>query len=176
MGRVAEEEIRGLLQLPEAPRFKRAAPAKSYKAGPNSLEWKLLCSLLVDLPLIVHIDPSLLRTNDPEGKALLAIRDIFESEEDPSVRAIIDRLEGNPLLEHVLQASRYADELGFTEEQARAEMQGALGKLDEIRRKTELDNLLKTGLRSKQELASYNDKMIVYKRLQGALRQDAAVK
>jgi DNA primase len=173
LGRVTEEEIRGLLQLPEGPRFKRAAPAKTYTAGTNSLEWKLLCSLLVDLPLIVHVEPSLLRVNEPEGKALLAIRDAFELHEDPSVRGIIEHLEGSPLLDHVLQASRYADELGFTEEQARAEMQGALGKLDEIRRKAELDNLLKTGLRSKQELEAYHDKMIVYKRLQGALRQES---
>ncbi len=173
LGRVAEGEIRALLQLPEAPRFARSAPAKAYTAGTNSLEWKLLCSLLVDLPLVVHVDPSLLRVNEPEGRALLAIRDVFETEEDPSVRGIIERLEGNPLLEHVLRANRYADELGFTQEQARAEMQGALGKLDEIRRKAELDSLLKTGLRSTQELAAYNDKMIVYKRLQGALRQES---
>jgi len=176
LGRMAEEEIRSLLQLPESPRFKRPAPAKTYTASTNSLEWKVLCSLLVDLPLVVHVEPSLLRTGEPESKALLAIREMFELDEDPSVRRILERLEGSPLLDPILQASRYGDELGFTEEEARAEMQGALGKLDEIRRKAELDNLLKTGLRSKQELAAYNDKLLVYKRLQGALPRENSVR
>jgi DNA primase len=173
LGRVQEEEIRALLKLPESPRFKRPAPAKTSGATTNSLEWRLLYCLLVDLPLVVHIEPSLLRQSEPESKALLAIREFFESEGEASVRLLMERLEGNPALEHILQASRYADELGFSEEEARAEMQGALGKLDEIRRKSELDRMLKTGLKSKEELADYQHKMIVYKRLQGALPQEA---
>jgi len=172
LGRVPEDEIRALLQLPESPRFKRAAPAKTYTAGTNSLEWKLLCSLLMDLPLVVHIEPSLLRSAQPESKALLAIKQLFETEDEPSVRLIIDRLEGNPALDVVLQANHFGEELGLSEEEARLEMQGALGKLDEIRRKAELDLLLKTGLRSKEELASYQHKMLIYKRLQGALPQE----
>jgi DNA primase len=173
LGRVPEEDIRGLLQLPETQRFKRAAPPKARAAvGTNSLEWKLLCSLLVDLPLVVHVEPSLLRESEPESKALIAVRDAFESVDDPSIRRILERLEGTPSIEYVLQASRWGDELGFSVEEARTEMQGALGKLDEIRRKAELDRLLKTGLRSKEDLESYRDKMMIYKRLQGALPRD----
>jgi DNA primase len=173
LGRVSEDEIRALLQLPASPRYSRAAPSRQYKVSTNSLEWKLLCSLLADLPLIVHVDASLLRPSEPESKALLAIRELFNAEDEPSIPVILDRLEGNPSLEYVLQASRYGDELGFSADEARAEMQGALGKLDEIRRKAELDGLLKTGLRSKEEREVYNDKMITYKRLQGALRQES---
>jgi DNA primase len=173
LGRVSEDEIRALLQLPASQRYTRAAPSRQYKVSTNSLEWKLLWSLLVDLPLIVHIDPSLLRPSEPESKALLAIRDLFNSEDDPSIPVIIERLEGNPALDYVLQASRWGDEVGFSAEQARGEMQGALGKLDEIRRKAELDGLLQTGLRSKEEREVYNSKMITYKRLQGALRQES---
>ena len=175
LGRVSEDEIRSLLQLPASPRYNRPAPSRQYKVGTNSLEWKLLWSLLVDLPLIVHIDPSLLRPSEPESKALLAVRDLFNSEDDPSISLIIDRLEGNPSLDYVLQASRWGDELGFSAEEARIEMQGALGKLDEFRRKAELDGLLKTGIRSKEEQEIYNGKMLLYKRLQGAMREESRV-
>jgi DNA primase len=173
LGRVSEDEIRVLLQLPASPRFSRAAPSRQYKVSTNSLEWKMLCSLLVDLPMVVHVDPSLIRPSEPESTALMAIRDLFNSEDLPSMPLIMDRLEGKPSLELVLQASRYGDELGFSAEEARLEMQGALGKLDEIRRKAELDRLLKTGLHSKEELEAYKDKMMIYKRLQGALPRES---
>ncbi len=170
LGRISEEDIRALMQVAESPRFKRPAPARKYTVATNSPEWSLLYSLLVDLPMIVHVEPSLLRTGQAESGALIAIRDIFEkSEEPPSVPVLLESLEGNAALEYVLQASRYGDELGLTEEEAHAEMQGALGRLDEIRRKAELDRLLGTGLRSKEELASYNDKLKVYNRVRGAL-------
>ena len=81
----------------------------------------------------------------------------------------MDSLQGNPSLDYVLQASRYGDELGLSGEEARTEMQGALGRLDEIRRKAELDGLLGTGLRSKDDLAAYNDKLKIYNRVRGAL-------
>lgn len=170
LGRIPEDAIRELLQIPESPRYKRPAPAKTYTAATNSLEWRLLYSLIVDLSMVVHIDQALLRSNHPESRALLAIQEFFDSSDEPSVPVLIERLEGNPSLEYILQASRFADELRFSPEDAQSEMQGALAKLDEYRRKAELDQLLGTGLRSKQELEAYNEKMVVYKRLQGALR------
>ena len=170
LGRISEDDIRSLMQVPESPRFRRPAPAKKYTVATNSPEWSLLYSLLLDLPMVVHIDPSLLRASQPESKTLVAIRHLFESlDEPPSLPVLIDSFQGDPSLEYLLQASRYGDELGFTEEEARVEMQGALGRLDEIRRKAELDGLLGTGLRSKDELASYNDKLKVYNRVRGAL-------
>ncbi len=170
LGRINEDEIRGLLQIPESPRYRRPAPARTYSVATNALEWRVLYSLLIDLSLVVHIEPSLLRADQPESRALLAIKELFDSsEEEPAVPMLIDRLQGNPSLEYVLQASRYGDELRFTAEDARAEMQGSLAKLDEFRRKSELDRLLGTGLRRKEEREAYNEKMMLYKRLQGAL-------
>ncbi len=175
LGRIAEEDIRSLMQLPQTARVAaRPAPAKKYTVATGSPEWSLLYSLLADLPMVVHIDPGLLRASQAESRALLAIRELYEtSEEPPSLPLLIEGLEGNPSLEAILQASRYGDDLGLSEEEARAEMQGALGRLDEMRRKAELDSLLRTGLRSREEREAYNGKLKIYKRLQGALPGDA---
>ena len=170
LGRISEEEIRRLMEVPESPRFRRPAPARAASVVNSSPEWTLLYSLLVDLSMVLHIDPALLRKSRPESEALIAIRERFDAVEDePSVPMLMDSLQGHPALEHVLQASRYGDELGFSLDEARAEIQAALGRLDELRRKLELDALLGTGLRSKQELEAYNDKLKVYNRVRGAL-------
>ena len=86
-----------------------------------------------------------------------------------SIGQVIDRLEGNPSIKVVLDANRYGEELGLTGEEAKWEFQGALGKLDVLRRKAELERLLGGGLRSKDELATYNDKLKVYNQLRGAV-------
>ena len=170
LGRISEDDIRRLMQLPESQRTRKPAPARKSAVASNSPEWSLLYSLLLDLSMIVHVDPALLRSAQPETRALLAVRDVFDnSDEPPSAQMLIETLQGNPVLELLLQASRYADELGLNAEDARAEMQGALGRLDEMRRKAELDNLLGTGLRSKEELTTYNDKLLIYNRLRGAI-------
>jgi DNA primase len=169
LGRISEGEIRQLMEVPESPRFKRSAPARTYSVATNSPEWSLLYSLLIDLPMVVHIEPTLLRMSQPESKALMAIRDFFDATGEPSLPMLMDSLQGNASLEYVLQASRYGDELALNEEEARVEIQGALVRLDEFRRKAELDILLGTGLRLKSDLEAYNDKLKVYNRVRGAL-------
>jgi hypothetical protein len=69
----------------------------------------------------------------------------------------------------VLKAQKYGEEVGFDSEGARFEIQEALTKLDLKRRKQELDELRGRGLRSRDELVAFNEKNLVYKRLQGAL-------
>jgi DNA primase len=171
LGKVSDYEIRQLMEMPEAQRFRRPAPARVSSSTHRSNEWSLLYSLLVDLPMIVHIEPSLLRTDLPESQALLAIREIWDAE--LSVGQLVDRLEGNPSLSAVLDANRYGEELGLTGEEAKLEFQGALGKLDVLRRKTELDRLLGGGLRSKDDLAAYNAKLKTYNQLRGATANES---
>jgi len=168
LGQVSDYEIRQLMDVPEAQRFRRAAPARTSAATHRSNEWSLLYSLLADLPMIVHVEPSLLRSDLPESQALLAIKDVCEGEE-LSIGQVIDRLEGNPAVKVVLDANRYGEELGLAGEEAKLEFQGALSKLDVLRRKAELERLLGGGLRSKDELATYNDKLKVYNQLRGAV-------
>jgi DNA primase len=172
LGRVSDHEIRQLLDVPESQRFRRAAPAKVRLSTNRSPEWSLLYSLLIELPMIVHIEPDLLRPDQPESKALLAIREACETEE-LSFGQIVDRLEGNPSLALVLEANRYGEELGFSGEEAKWEFQGALSRLDVMRRKVELDGLLGTGLQSKDERTAYNDKLKVYNLLRGAVRTES---
>jgi DNA primase len=174
LGRISDYEVRQLMEVADAPRFRRPAPARPRTLGNRSPEWSLLYSLLIDLPMAVHLEPRLLRADQPESEALLAIREVLaSSEEDLSVGLLLERLQGNPSLQLVLQASRYGDELGFTQEDARNEIQGALTKLDVLRRRVELNAILGRGLQSKEEQLDYQQKMVDCRRLEGALPPEA---
>src|SRR5687767_4797861 len=150
LARVSDPDIQRLMELPQPRRFERAAPARRTWEAPRSPEWTLLACLLTDLGMIEHIDPSVLTPDLPETRALLAIRDFCEAAADePSFPMLLEGLEGNAALDLVLSAQRYADEVGFDAESALSELRSALGKLDLVRRKKELDELVQTGLKSR---------------------------
>jgi hypothetical protein len=62
----------------------------------------------------------------------------------------------------------YGEEVGFNPEQASNEFTQALANLELARRKRELDDL-RGRLSSKEDLVTFNEKNLAYKRLQGAL-------
>jgi len=177
IGKISQDDVRELLKVPEGPRFKRPAPARMSAPIVNRThEWDLLCSVLVDLPMFVHINPALLRGGQAEAVALLAIRDVCQSAvEDLSFRALLEGLEGNPSLDLVLNANRYSEELGFNRDEARVEIQWALSRLDVIRREKELESLRVTGLSSREQLVEYQGKLNEYNLLRGAVRADVPV-
>jgi DNA primase len=177
LGRIHENEIRQLMELPQAPREQqRRAPPRMSASISRTHEWSLLYSLLIDLPMVVHVDPSLLRKGQPETQALLAIRERYEAGlEELSFPLLIESLEGHPSLDVVLQASRYGEELGFGPEEARAEIQGALTRLEVIRRQGELESLRGRGLASREERLEYQQKLMEFSRLRGAVPQSAAL-
>ena len=126
--------------------------------------------------MFVHINPSLLRERQPETQALLAIRDACQSAaEDLSFRSLLEGLEGNPSLDLVLNANRYSEELGLNQEEARAEIQWALSRLDVIRRGKELESMRVTGLSSLEQRVEYQGKLNEYNLLRGAVRADVPV-
>jgi DNA primase len=169
LARVSEGDIQRLLELPRSG-YARAAPRRPSFDAPSSPEWSLLACLLTDLGLVEHINPALLTPNLPETDALLAIRTICTgAAEEPSFPVLLDALEGHPHLDLVLKAQKYGEEVGFDTEGARFEIQEALTKLDLKRRKVELDSILKRGMPSREEQLAYRDKLMTYKRLQGAL-------
>jgi len=169
LARVSDPDIQRLMELPQSARFVRAAPRRPNYAAPHSPEWSLLACLLTDLGMVEHIDPSLLRPNLPESQALLAIRRLCEASDEPSFPILLEGLQGNPCLDLVLKAHRYGDEIGFDEEGARNEFRDALSKLDLARRREELDAIRKGGMASKEEQLAFQEKLMIYKRLQGAL-------
>ena len=175
IGKISQDDVRELLKVPEGPRFKRPAPARRSAPVVNRThEWNLLYSVLVDLPMFVHINPALLGERHPETQALLAIRDVCQSAaEDLSFRALLEGLEGNPSLDLVLNANRFGEELGFNQEEARVEIQWALSRLDVIRREKELESLRVTGLLSRDQRLEYQSKLNEYNLLRGAVRADA---
>jgi DNA primase len=170
LARVSDPDIQRLMELPQPRRFERPAPARRNWEAPRSPEWTLLACLLTDLGMIEHIDPSVLTPDLPETRALLAIRDFCAAAADePSFPLLIEGLEGNAALDLVLSAQRYADEVGFDSDGALSELRSALGKLDLVRRKKELDELVQTGLKSRDAQIAFQEKNLAYKRLQGAL-------
>jgi hypothetical protein len=177
LGKISQDELRRLLEVPESPRFRRAAPARRPAAVVRRThEWTLLYSVLIDLPMFVHLNPSLLRDKQAETQALLAIRDFCESSAgDLSFRALLDGLENHPSLELVLEANRYGEELGFSEDEARVELQGALTRLEVIRRERELESLRVTGLASLESRVEYQKKLKEFSLLRGAVRPEPIV-
>jgi DNA primase len=171
LARVGEGEIHGLLELPQRPRFSRAAPRRPSTEAPNSLEWSLLTALLSDLTLVEHIDPDRLAPDRAETQALIAIREQYEAaEEEITFPLLLEALGGNSCLETVLKAQRYGEDLEFDAdaEAARSEFQHALTQLDIRQRKKELDEL-RGRLSSKEDLVVFNEKNLAYQRLRGAL-------
>jgi len=170
LARVAEGEIDRLLELPGRARYARPAPPRLRYTAPDSPEWSLLYSALCNLSLVEHIDPGVLSPERPESKALLAVRDACRDfEEDPTLGVLFERLQGQPSLEIILRAHKYAEEIRFSAEEAETEFGEALVKLDLARRKKELDEMRGRGLASKEELRAFQEKNLAYKRLQGAL-------
>ena len=82
---------------------------------------------------------------------------------------LLDALEGHPHLDLVLKAQKYGEDVGLDAEGAKHEIRDALTKLDLKRRKVELDSILRKGMSSKEEQVAYREKLMTYKRLQGAL-------
>jgi DNA primase len=170
LARVSDHEAARLFELPQRPRFSGPAPRRPSYGAPDYPEWRLLFSLVSNLSLAEHVDPELLTPDRPESAALLAIRDACrESEEEPSFGLLLDRLQGSEWVEVILRAQRYGEEVGFGPEEASNEFTHALGNLDLARRKRELDELIRGGLSSKEDRVAFQEKNLVYKRLQGAL-------
>ena len=169
LARVAEGDINGLLELPQKPRFSRAAPRRPNYDAPTSVEWSLLTALLSDLTLVEHIDPSSLAPGRAETRALLAIREHCErNEEEMTFPVLMEALSGDACLETVLKAQKYGEDLALNPDAARSEFQHALTQLDLRQRKKELDDL-RGRLASKEDLVVFNEKNLAYQRLRGAL-------
>ena len=169
LARFSEGDTERLLGQPQKPRYSRPAPPRPSYATPDSPEWTMLFCLLQDLSLVEHVDPHAIDPERPESRALLALRDACrEMEEEPSLGVLLDRIQGHPSLEIVLRAHKYGEDIKFDADEARVEFTEALGKLELSRRKHELDDL-RGRLKSKEDLVAFNEKVIEYKRLQGAL-------
>jgi DNA primase len=170
LARVSEADVQRLMELPR-PALSRPAPPRLRRDAPSTPEWTLLSCLLTDLGLLEHINPELLTPDLPETSALLAVRRICEGggAEETSFPMLLDALAGHPHLELVLRAQKYGEDVGFDSEGAQREIGDALAKLDLKRRKAELDAILKQGMGSRAEQLAYQEKLIAYKRLQGAL-------
>jgi len=170
LARISDAEAGGLLEIPRTRSYSRAAPARLSYAAPNSSEWRLLFSLLLNLSLAEHVRPELLAPDRSESGALIAIRDACrEFETEPSIGLLLDQLQGSEWVEVVLKAQRYGDEVGFDPEAASNEFTQALGNLELARRKSELDEMLRGGLVSKEARITFQEKNLAYKKLQGAL-------
>jgi len=170
IARITDVEAGGLLELPRPARFGRPAARRPTYGAPDWPEFSLLFSLLSNLAMAEHVNPTLLNPERKESGALIAVRDVCrELDAEPSIGFLLDRLQGSEWVEVVLRAQTYGDEVGFGPEEASNEFAQALANLDLARRKRELDELRQTGLTSRDARVTFHEKNLDYKRLQGAL-------
>jgi len=170
LARITESEAGALLELPRPARFTKPAAVRPRYGAPQWPESRLLFSLLLNLGMAEHVNPAMLNPDRQESGALIAIRDACrELEAEPSVGFLLDQLQGSEWVEVVLHAQTYGEEVGFGPEEASNEFTQALANLDLARRKKELDQLVQTGLPSRELKVEFQEKNLDYKRLQGAL-------
>jgi hypothetical protein len=172
LARINEAEVGRLLELPRSTstRFTRPAVLRPNYRAPDGPESRLLFSLLSNLAMAEHVNPVLLNPDREESGALIAVRDACrELDAEPSIGLLMDRLQGSDWVEVILRAQRYGDEVGFGPEEASNEFVQALANLELARRKRELDELIKTGLATREAKETFQNKNLDYKRLQGAL-------
>lgn len=170
IARVSEQDLQRLFEPQAGARETRRTPAKVSTGVPVSPEWHLLVSLVDNLEMVQHIDPSLLTSGLPETDALLSVRRIaLDDSEPPTFPVLIEKLDRDPHLNIVLKAQWQSSERGFDAEAARQEFRDALAKLDLRRREREVEEFRRRGLGTKEEQVEYWEKLKALKRLQGAL-------
>jgi DNA primase len=176
---LAPEEARTLLgQAPaESPAFRRPAPARKSFNPPSSVEWKVLCSVVVYPSLCAEIDLAHIDASLPESRALKALSDRYLATSDghASGGMLVEHFQGTPHAELLFDAQAHAMELNESEEQARQKVQHALWKL-EINRKDEvikaLGQKLSQGKLSKEEHQQYGRMITEVKALQQRLQSE----
>jgi DNA primase len=102
LGRVAVEDVQGLVQPQRAPAYRQAAPARAAAPVVSSQERNLLRCVLAKPGLAEELDDTLLDPDLPESGALRAIAHI-QREGDVSTAMLIERLQGTPAEEIVAQ-------------------------------------------------------------------------
>jgi DNA primase len=176
LGGVTQEEAEKILELrnPAQPAYRGAAPARRSNPPPSSPEWKLLSYVVARPALAAGVDFSQLDASLPESKALRALAERSAGAAGGASGAmLVEQFQGSPFAEILFAAQASAMEAAESDEQARAQIQHALWKI-EINRKNDLikslGEKLRQGMLSKEEHLQYGQMIVEVKTLEQRLQ------
>ncbi len=176
-GLTQEEAERILLPGAEArPTYARPAPPKKSFNAPSSPEWKLLCYVVARPVLAAELDPELIDTSLPEGKALHDLVEHCAASGETGGGMLVEHFQNTPHARLVFDAQANSLEAAEDDEQARMQVQHALWKIEINRKNTLLKVLgekLRQGLLSKEEHQHYGKMITEVKALEQRLQADA---
>ncbi|HWA36334.1 MAG TPA: DNA primase [Burkholderiales bacterium] len=174
---VTQEEAQTLLgEKKPAPVYSRAAPPKKPFNPPTSPEWKLLCYVVARPDLAAEIDPDLVDTALPEGKALHDLIEHCLSSGATTGGMLVEHFQSSPHARLVFDAQANSLEAAEEDAQARMQVQHALWKIEINRKNTTIKALgekLRQGLLSKEEHQHYGKMITEVKALEQRLQADA---
>jgi DNA primase len=174
---VTQEEAQALLgERKPAPAYARPAPPKKSFNPPTSPEWKLLCYVVARPDLAAEIDPDLIDTTLPEGKALHDLIEHCVARGETTGGMLVEHFQGGPHARLVFDAQANSLEATEADAQARMQVQHALWKIEINRKNTAISALgekLRQGLLSKEEHQRYGKMITDVKALEQRLQKDA---
>ena len=143
---MSQQEVEGLCELrrsqPAASAWQRPAPAKAARAAVKSFELSLLDYVLTKPALAAELSGEIIRGENIEAKALLALGEYVRANPDVDSEAmLIDHFRGSPyetLLKHVRSELMV---MGLTPEQAEGAFRDALPGLERRRIHEQLNEL-----------------------------------
>ncbi len=160
---MTQEEVERLCELRRsdaAPSSQRPAPPKVARAAVKSFELRLLECVLVKPALAVELSSEIIRGENLETKALLALGEYMRGSPDANSEVtLIDHFRGGPFETLLKQVRSELMVLGLTPEDAEGEFRDALPALERQRIHEELNELQrrhKTGALDAGEIQRWN--------------------
>jgi len=143
---MTQQEVERLCELrrsaPAPGPWQRPAPPKVARAAVKSFELRLLECVLVKPALASELSGEILRSENPEAKALLALGEYVRGNPDISSEVmLIDHFRGSPFETLLKQVRSELMILGLTPEQAEGEFRDALPRLERQRIHEQLNDL-----------------------------------
>ena len=183
LGRVSVEDVERLLaagssNAPNAPAFRRPAPARSQPRPAQSHEWKLLAYVTAFPGLAAEFDFSAIDSATIDGQVLAAVAKWSRTDAAAakSVDAmLIERFQEEPYADFLFNAQAYGLQLKLTQEETREQLVQEFRKLDIRRKKQERDELLERlqkGSLTKDEHVRYGMMIAEIKQLEQKLATD----
>ena len=143
---MTQQEVERLCELrrstPAQSGWQRPAPAKVARAAVKSFELRLLECVLVKPALASELSADIIRGDNPEARALLALADYAQENPDASSEVtLIDHFRGSPHETLLKQVRSELMVLALSPEQAEGEFRDALPRLERQRVHEQLNEL-----------------------------------
>jgi DNA primase len=167
---MTQQEVERLCELrrsqPEPAPWQRAAPPKVERASVKSFELRLLECVLVKPALASELTADIIRAENAEAKALLALGEYVRSNPvHGSEVMLIDHFRGSPFETLLKQVRSELMVLALSPEQAEGEFRDALPRLERARIHEQLNELQRKGKAGALDAADIDLMNVLTKRL-----------